>query len=157
MEPNSPDVACEVEQLMIPTLLQGNIHRDVRGEIRFVNAFDMKSVVRMYTIVPAMGVIRAWQGHRIEAKWFSVLYGEVEVSIIPVLGWEVPFEVGVPYNYALSSANPQVLHIPGGYLNGFRSLKPNSILQVYSDVSLEVSSEDDYRATLDDIPWPTPL
>lgn len=121
-----------------------------------MNAFDMKSVVRMYTIVPAMGVIRAWQGHRVEAKWFSALYGEVEVCIIPVLDWEVPFGVGEPYTYVLSSANPQVLHIPGGYLNGFRSLTPNSILQVYSDASLEASSQDDYRVSLEEIPWPTP-
>jgi len=56
-------------------VIEGNIHRDERGVVRFVNDFDMKKVVRMYCIKPKLGVVRAWQGHKRETKWFYVAKG----------------------------------------------------------------------------------
>ena len=53
----------------------GDFHKDERGTVRFVNDFDMSQVVRMYCIEPKLGVIRAWQGQKVETKWFYAAKG----------------------------------------------------------------------------------
>ncbi|MCG9881030.1 MAG: hypothetical protein MH472_10575, partial [Bacteroidia bacterium] len=63
-------------------LIEGNIHQDERGGVRFVNDFDMSDVVRMYCIEPKVGVVRAWQGHKIERKWFYVAKGRFLVKTV---------------------------------------------------------------------------
>ena len=54
-----------------PMLIQGGIHSDERGALAFVNSFGMEAVRRFYLIRHSdTRVIRAWQGHRTEEKWF---------------------------------------------------------------------------------------
>lgn len=47
----------------------------------------------------------------------------------------------------------EVLSIPPGYYNGFRALEEDSLLVVYSDASLEESSADDFRLSIETLPW----
>ena len=61
-------------------VIEGNFHEDSRGVIRFVNDYDMVKVVRMYCIEPKLGVIRAWQGHKKETKWFYATKGSFLVK-----------------------------------------------------------------------------
>lgn len=61
-------------------VIKGNIFTDDRVILKSVNDFNMTSVVRMYSIEPKMGAIRAWQGHNIETKWFYVLKGSFLVK-----------------------------------------------------------------------------
>ena len=63
-------------------VIEGNFHEDSRGVIRFVNDYDMVKVVRMYCIEPKLGVIRAWQGHKKETKWFYATKGSFLVKTI---------------------------------------------------------------------------
>ena len=45
----------------------------------------------------------------------------------------------------ISTNNNNILHVPGGFANGFRSLFEDSRLVVFSSGTLEESIEDDYK------------
>jgi dTDP-4-dehydrorhamnose 3,5-epimerase len=132
---------------MTPELIKGNTHTDSRGTVRFVNDFDMTKVVRMYCIEPEVGTIRAWQGHKIESKWFYVVKGCFTVKTIQIENPEVLIK------FRMTEKDSQVLHIPRGYFNGFEATEKGSVIIVFSDADLETSKADDYRKTLADIPW----
>jgi dTDP-4-dehydrorhamnose 3,5-epimerase len=127
-------------------IIQGSIHTDSRGTVRFVNDFDMSKVVRMYCIEPKTGVIRAWQGHKKETKWFYAARGSFRVQTVAM-------DTKCKKQYSLSAAHSQVLEIPGGHYNGFEAREEGSVLMVFSDLSLEESKMDDWRESLDNIGW----
>ena len=127
-------------------LIKGDSHSDYRGKVSFVNDFDMSRAVRMYSIQPKKNLIRAWQGHKIETKWFYVVSGSFLVKTVKMEDLSVT-------EYRLSSNESQVLKISGGYYNGFEALEEESVLIVFSDFSLEESKNDDYRESLENISW----
>jgi len=127
-------------------LIEGNIHLDERGGLRLVNNFDMSDVVRMYCIEPKLGVVRAWQGHKVEMKWFYVAKGRFLVKTVAM-------ESLNKVEYVLTSSESNVLEIGGGYYNGFEALEEGSVLMVFSDFNLEQSKIDDYRETVENIKW----
>ena len=127
-------------------IIKGNTHTDDRGTVRFVNDFDMTKVVRMYSIEPNIDVIRAWQGHKKETKWFYVAKGRFLVKTIGI-------ETNIKSEFELSAAESMVLEIQGGHYNGFEALEEGSVLMVYSDFTLEASKADDLREGLDGIEW----
>ena len=101
--------------------------------------FDLKVIVRMYAIEPVdTQVIRAWQGHRKERKWFFPAAGSFDAQTIP-LGKNTLPQLNARLNWILTTSQPAVLAIPGGYLNGFRALEDDSRLLVFSDFDLEAS------------------
>jgi len=124
----------------------GNIHKDERGTVRFLNDFDMTQVVRMYCIEPKLGVIRAWQGHKKETKWFYAAKGSFLVKTIIMVTSDKK-------EYYLKDSESKVLEIPGGHYNGFEALEEGSVLMVFSDFGLEESKRDDFRESLDKIKW----
>ena len=127
-------------------LIVGNIHQDERGVVRFVNDFDMSSIVRMYSIEPKMGVVRAWQGHKIETKWFYAAKGSFLVKTMNMDTLEKK-------EYHLKATESKVLEISGGHYNGFEALEEGSVLMVFSDFGLEESKGDDFRESLENIFW----
>lgn len=127
-------------------LIKGGIHTDSRGTIGFVNDFDMTKVKRFYHITHKdITIIRAWQGHRIESKWFYCIAGSFEVKLIKVDDWIKPSTSLITETILLTAEESKILHIPGGYVNGFKAMTPKSTLLVFSDVNLEQSTKDDYR------------
>lgn len=127
-------------------LIKGNFFSDDRGQIKFVNDFDMTQVVRMYSIEPKLGVIRAWQGHKMETKWFYVVKGSFLVKVVAMDSLEKT-------EYSLCSSVSEVLEIVPGHYNGFEALEDGSVLMVFSDFGLAESKEDDYRESLENIGW----
>ncbi|MFO7145174.1 hypothetical protein B9T16_28950 [Arthrospira sp. PCC 8006] len=127
-------------------LITGNTHTDSRGTVRFVNDFVMVRVVRMYCIEPKLGVIRAWQGHKKETKWFYAAKGSFLVKTIKMDTLEKK-------EYYLKDTESKVLKIPRGYYNGFEALEEGSVLMVFSDFGLEESKGDDYRKSTEDLLW----
>lgn len=127
-------------------LIEGNIHQDERGGVRFVNDFDMSDVKRMYCIEPNLGFVRAWQGHKVERKWFYVAKGKFLVKILAM-------ESLNKVEYLLTSSDSKVLEIGGGNYNGFEALEEGSVLLVFSDFNLEQSKKDDCRETLENFKW----
>ena len=129
-----------------PGLLSGNVFSDTRGKLFAFNDFDMSEIVRCYTILPSSeSVIRAWQAHQLEKKWFHCTEGAFLVNLLKIDKFESPAEDLAPEQFYLYAEQPQILAIPGGYANGFRSLKPNSQLIVYSNLTVAESAADDYR------------
>ncbi len=129
-----------------PELIQGGVFEDERGRLDFVNGFDMDSIKRFYfSVNNSVHFFRAWQGHRIESRWFLCVSGAFEVKLIKVDNWEIPSSDLVPDKYVLRAEDPQILFIPPGYVNGFQALEENSKLMILSNYELGVNTNDDIR------------
>ena len=129
-----------------PEIISGAVHTDHRGSISFINDFLLDSIKRFYTIEPAdVTIVRAWQGHRTESKWFHVIVGSFKVVAVKVDDWENPSDDCEKFEYDLSANSPAILHIPGGYANGFKALEPDSRVLIFSDFDVQQSAGDDYR------------
>ena len=127
-------------------LVKGSKFSDERGTVSFVNGFDLTPIVRMYCIEPKTGIIRAWQGHKKESKWFYCVKGSFLVKTVDMNTLE-------RVEYRLSTKMSEVLKITSGLYNGFEALEEGSALMVYSDFDLESSKQDDFRETLENIKW----
>lgn len=129
--------------------IKGGVAKDARGQIRFVNDFDMSLVKRFYIIKNGdTELIRGWRAHRIEQRWFYVLSGSFELNIVKIDNWEKP-SVDLPIETLnLSTENLEVLHLPVGYGTALRALEDNSELLVFADHGIEHASSDDHT-------WPT--
>jgi dTDP-4-dehydrorhamnose 3,5-epimerase-like enzyme len=128
-------------------IIEGSTFQDNRGFIRFINDFNLEKVRRMYLIKPELNVIRAWQGHKKESKWFYVLSGSFQVQTINML------DLNHRQNIILRSNENKVLNIEPGNYNGFLALEESSQLLVFSNQTLEASKEDDFRLSLEDLKW----
>ena len=106
----------------------------------------MKEIVRFYLIEhPEVSVVRAWQGHKIEQKWFCVVAGSFKVVLVQPDDWENPSKELATQEFILKTENCEVLHIPGGFANGFKALEPGSKMIIYSDSNVEESAADNFR------------
>lgn len=127
-------------------LIKGNIHKDHRGIIRFVNDFHFDKIKRFYTITHSdTTTIRAWQGHQLETKYFYVTKGSFLINWIKIDNWRQPSKDLNINTHVLTDTQSEILTIPPGHATGFKAFEPNSIMMVFSDKSLDESKEDDYR------------
>lgn len=129
-----------------PGIIQGGTYQDERGKLSFVNDFDLSEIKRYYIIEhPDTTVVRAWQAHQKEQKWFQVISGSFLVAIVQPDDWDNPSEKLEVRKFVLNADENQVLHIPGNFANGFKAIEPNSRMIVFSDFSIEESSKDNFR------------
>jgi dTDP-4-dehydrorhamnose 3,5-epimerase len=127
----------------IPTIIKGGLATDDRGTLRFINDFNFAGVKRFYQIENhEQGFIRAWHGHKKEAKYFYVAEGTILMGAVNL-------ETNEVHRFVLSAESPAVLFIPAGYANGFKNLKAKTILHVFSTTTLQESLDDDYRFEYD--------
>lgn len=127
-------------------LISGGVHQDERGSLHFNNDVLISQVKRFYQIIPeSKEIIRAWQGHKVEQKWFYAPKGKFEISTVKVHSFEQADHKAPVVKYTIDSNRTDVLIVPGGYATGIRSLKDNAILTVFSNKTLEDSKKDDYR------------
>lgn len=127
-------------------LIKGNIHKDQRGIVRFVNDFHFENVKRFYSIThPDTSTIRAWQGHKLETKYFYVTKGSFLINWIQIDNWQQPSKDLETNTHTLSDSESEILIIPPGHVNGFKALEPDSTMIMFSDMLLEDSKKDDYR------------
>ena len=132
------------------TLLKGANFADERGVINFFNTFNMGEIVRMYEIAPNnINTIRAWQGHKHEKKWFYCHTGSFVVNIVMVDDFENPSLLLKPKRIVLEAKNLTILELSGGYATGIKGTEENSVLQVFSNFSLEASKNDDFRYAIE--------
>ena len=130
----------------MPDIIQGGEHVDARGKLTFFNEFDMKEVTRFYVIEhPDVSVVRAWQAHKTEQKWFYVITGGFKIVIVKPEEWLGASEKINPQEFILKSGDNRLLHIPGGFANGFKALEPGSRLMVFSDCPISKAGSDDFR------------
>lgn len=129
-----------------PVLLQGQRVVDDRGCVDFVNAFNLVSFERFYTIRNhRSGFIRAWHGHRFESKAVTVIHGAAVIGAVKIDNWQQPGVDLIPHRFVLCEYTPAILQIPAGYANGFKTLLPDTVLLFFSSATLGESKVDDYR------------
>ncbi len=130
------------ELLLIP----GDLAVDDRGEVGFVNNFDMRQVKRFYTVVNhKTGFIRAWHAHKRERKYVTVVSGTAIIAVVKIDNWDKPSKDLTVHRYILSSRKPSVLSIPNEYANGFMNLVKDTVLIFFSTATLQESLNDDIR------------
>lgn len=125
------------------TILKGNAFSDQRGTISFVNDFTFAGVRRFYHIAHAdTRIVRAWQGHRVEQKYFFVPHGSFLLAWVRIDNWDEPSRDLNAAHIILTDDEPRVVIIPPGYANGLKALAPGSVLSVYSNLELADSEKD---------------
>jgi dTDP-4-dehydrorhamnose 3,5-epimerase len=133
-------------ELLCAKLLKGGVAVDDRGEVGFVNDFDFTGVKRFYTVCNhQVGFIRAWHGHRHEAKYATVVSGSMLVCCLRIDDWDHPAADLPVQRFVLSDKTPAVLYIPAGHANGFMSLSTGAKIVFFSTSTLRDSLNDDIR------------
>ena len=133
---------------MEPKLLNGNIHNDERGSLFYNNDFDTSLIKRIYFIENrSINVIRGWQGHKTEQRWFNVIKGSFSIKLIKIDKWELPSKHLVFKEFIISDKMLDVLYVPKGYISCIQSKEKKSKLLVMSDY-LVGEIEDDFRFDL---------
>jgi dTDP-4-dehydrorhamnose 3,5-epimerase-like enzyme len=128
---------------MSPNLISGNCHKDKRGQLFYNNNFDASTIKRMYVIENhSIEFIRAWQGHKVEQRWFSAVKGNFIIQLIAIDNWDKPSQTLPRLDYVLESATLDVLHIPAGYVSSIQAVEEKSKLVIMSDYHLgEINDE----------------
>ena len=126
-------------------LIQGGVHADARGSLRFCNDFDMASVKRFYTISNSTEQpVRGWIGHKKETKWFFPLKGTTAITVEPM---SEPACFTCSTRFSLSADAPSVLKIPSG--NWFYIEQHGGAeVMVFSDCKVGEYDNDDLRRPL---------
>lgn len=125
--------------------IQGGIAKDHRGQIRFVNEFDMSLVKRFYIIKNSdLELVRGWRAHRIEQRWFYVLTGSFSMDLVKIDNWDKPSQDLEIEKIILTAKDNKVLHIPTGYGTAFQALEKGSEILVFADYHLDHAAKDNY-------------
>ena len=129
-----------------PFIIEGGLAVDDRGELMFINNFNMDKVKRFYVVSNhKKGFVRAWHGHKKEEKYVTIIEGVALISTVKIDDWEDPsIDLNID-KFVLSSKKPSILYIPSGYANGFKTLSENSKLIFFSNSTIDESIDDDYR------------
>ena len=134
---------------MNPELIQGGMHIDTRGALRFCNDFDMSAVRRFYTISnSAECPIRGWIGHKRETKWFFPLKGKTEIVVETMEDLNAEMQSGgEAETFVLDASEPKVLKVPNG--NWFCIEQHDGAeVMVFSDCKVGEYENDDFRKEL---------
>ena len=131
---------------MKPKIIQGGNFSDHRGTLSYVNDFSFKDIERFYIISNSdTHPVRAWQGHKLDAKNFYCLSGSFRIHYVKIDNWENPSKDLAIQTVILTVSESKILHIPAGYANAIESLEPDSKLISFSTLPLSNVSEDDVR------------
>lgn len=131
---------------MIPKIIQGGDFSDYRGTISYVNDFSFKDIERFYIISNSEeNPIRAWQGHKLDAKNFYCVSGSFKIHFVKIDNWENPSKDLSIETIVVSANDNKIVHIPAGYANAIESLEKDSKLISFSTLPLSKVSDDDVR------------
>ena len=129
-----------------PFIINGDLSADDRGELMFVNQFNMELVKRFYVVSNhKQGFIRAWHAHKFESKYVFIVNGAALISTVQIDDWDSPSSDLMVDKYFLSAKKPSILCIPSGYANGFKTLSADTKIIFFSTSTLKDSIDDDYR------------
>lgn len=135
-----------------PQFLEGKKHQDERGIITYNNDFDASEVKRIYTIENnSTDLIRGWQGHKIEQRWFSAIKGAFKIQILSIAYFEKGLKDLQPYCFVLKADQMDILHVPAGFVSSIQALEEGAKLLVLADYKLgEVDDEFRFEYHADD-------
>ncbi len=137
---------------MIPKLILGGSHSDIRGTLTFNNDFDATSIKRMYAIENVdVHYIRGWQGHKMEQRWFSAIKGSFKIQILSIAYFEKGLKGLQPYCFVLKADQMDILHVPAGFVSSIQALEVGAKLLVLADYKMgEVDDEFRFEYHADD-------
>ena len=114
--------------------------------LSYVNDFSFKEIERFYIISNSDAhPLRAWQGHKLDAKNFYCLSGSFNIHFVKIDDWDNPSKDLTIETVTLTESESKMLHIPAGYANAIESLGPDSKLISFSTLPLSNVTEDDVR------------
>ena len=127
-------------------IFKGGYKKDTRGILRFINQFKFKGIKRFYHIENAnTDVLRAFHGHMREEKYVYVVSGKILLCAVPIDNKESPSRDFPVQRIILSSDQPTIAYIPGGYANGIKALEEDTKIIIFSSMTLKQSEKDSYR------------
>jgi dTDP-4-dehydrorhamnose 3,5-epimerase-like enzyme len=127
-------------------VIAGEIFQDQRGQISSLNNFRFTDVKRVYLIHhPDINVVRGWNGHQFEKKWFYCIKGSFTLGLVEIDNWEQPSPDLKAKLYALSEDKSQIVCVPAGYANCIKARSPNSVLMVFSSILFNEAAADSWR------------
>lgn len=130
----------------IPRLIHGGLSVDDRGTLAFCNDFQFEGIKRFYFVSNHQAwTVRAWHGHKYEAKYVTAVSGSALVCAVQIDDWNSPNQRSATDQFVLSTLKPAVLYIPPGYANGWMSLTADCKLLFLSTATLDESRVDDVR------------
>lgn len=134
---------------MEPTIIAGGCNADARGTVFFNNSFDASEINRVYVIENISPIfIRAWQGHRIEQRWFSAIQGSFKIQLIEIDNWDNPSKDLHQFSFVLNATKMDVLHIPAGYVSSIQAQEKGAKLLVMANYRMG-EIKDEYRFDVD--------
>ena len=129
-----------------PFIINGDLSADDRGELMFINQFNMELVKRFYVVSNhKQGFIRAWHTHKFESKYVFIVNGTALISTVQIDDWDKPSSDLIVEKFVLTAKKPSILYIPSGYANGFKTLSTDTKIIFFSTSALKDSIDDDYR------------
>ena len=131
-----------------PFLIEVGVAVDDRGRLIFANDFDFKKygIRRFYAVSNhRQGFIRAWHGHKKEAKFVLVAKGSAVVALVKIDNWKEPSRKLEVQKFVLSDNKSSILYIPAGYANGFMNLTSDTQIFFFSTSTIDESKGDDIR------------
>ena len=135
-----------------PRIIDGAIAVDDRGALSFVNDFSFPNVKRFYVVENhEAGFIRAWHGHKKEAKYIYVVSGSALIVAVALADAKKDLEPSKAFRTVLSEKSPKIVEIPGGYYNAFKTLVPGTKVIFFSTASMSETNNDDVRLPYDAI------
>ncbi|MEL1252641.1 WxcM-like domain-containing protein [Flavobacterium sp. DGU38] len=135
---------------MQPKVIKGGSFSDHRGTISYVNDFSFKDIERFYIISNSdENPIRAWQGHKLDAKNFYCINGSFKIHFVKIDNWENPSKDLFVETIIVSDSESKIVHIPAGYANAIESLETGSKLISFSTLPLTAVGDDDVRYASD--------
>jgi len=129
-------------------VIKGEIFEDKRGQIASVNNFSFDEIKRTYILHhPDTYIVRGWQGHKHEKKWFYCISGAFTLKLVAIDNWEKPCKNLKTETFNLNSKYSQIICVPSGYANSIKAEIPDSILQVFSNKTFAeaMAEKDSYR------------
>lgn len=132
--------------MLKPEIFQGGISFDKRGSVSYNNSLKIKKVKRFYIVQNKKNnFVRAWHGHKVEAKYILCIKGKVKVSAVRIKDFKKPKKNSKIYSWIIDEKKPSVVFIPPGFANGTKSLIKGTKIFVLSTTSLKDSLKDDFR------------
>lgn len=123
----------------------GNSFVDERGTLLYSNELDLSEIKRMYVIENKDLLIqRAWQGHRIEKRWFVAVKGKFLIKLVKIDNFDSPSDDLEVQSILLNSEVLETVAVAAGYASSIQALEVGSKLVVFSNYKIgEV--DDNYR------------
>ena len=132
--------------MAVVKVVEGEIFCDERGQISSLNAFRFAGIERFYVIHhPDTDVIRGWNGHKSEKKWFYCIKGSFTLALVEIDNWEAPSPDLKPQIFRLNEGDSKIVCVPEGYANWIKASAPDSILLVFSGKTLPEAYNDCWK------------